>query len=277
MSISIDKRAAAIVITLMLFASGCEKRLAKDKQILAKVNNYEMTVSDFQEEARLTRSNKSLSLDEDKAKAQLLKDLINKKIIIQEALKLNFDKDKTFMQEIERYWEQALLKLLFKNKSEELSRTIRVDDSEVRQAFDKMKKKLFAQFVVSSDKTAAQKLSQATSNFEETKDSFKDFIAQETTEWWGWSDLPKGIEDILFGLKPGQISQAFAYSDDWAVVRVLKEEILKIGPIEKMAPYIRGELLKQKKTEALDNWIDSVTKKAKVKINQQLLKETKIE
>jgi len=277
MSISIDKRAAAIVITLMLFASGCEKRLAKDKQILAKVNNYEMTVSDFQDEARLTRSNKSLSLDEDKAKAQLLKDLINKKIIIQEALKLNFDKDKTFMQEIERYWEQALLKLLFKNKSEELSRTIRVDDSEVRQAFDKMKKKLFAQFVVSSDKTAAQKLSQATSNFEETKDSFKDFIAQETTEWWGWSDLPKGIEDILFGLKPGQISQAFAYSDDWAVVRVLKEEILKIGPIEKMAPYIRGELLKQKKTEALDNWIDSVTKKAKVKINQQLLKETKIE
>jgi len=277
MSISMDKRVTTIIIILLFFASGCEKRPAKDKQILAKVNNYEMTVSDFQDEARLTRSNKSLSLDENKAKAQLLKDLINRKILIQEALKLNFDKDKTFMQEIERYWEQALLKLLFKNKSEELSRSIRVDDSEVRQAFGKMRKKLFAQFVVLGDKSAAQKLSQATSNFEETKDSFKDFIAQETTEWWGWGDLPKGIEDILFSLKPGQISQAFAYADNWAVVRVLKEEILEIGPIEKMTPYIREDLLKQKKTEALDNWIDSVTKKAKVKINQQLLKETKIE
>ncbi len=277
MPISIGKGLTTIIITLMLFLSGCEKRPGKDKQILAKVNNYEMTVSDFQDEAHLTRGNKSLSPDEDKAKAQLLKDLINKKILIQEALKLNFDKDKNFMQEIERYWEQALLKLLFKNKSEELARAIRVDDSEVSQAFDKMKKKLFAQFVVLSDKSAAEKLSQATSNFEETKDSFKDFIAQETTEWWGWSDLPKGIEDILFSLKPGEISQAFAYADNWAVVRVLKEENIEIGPIEKMTPYIKEELLKQKKTEALDNWIDSVTKKAKVKINPRLLKETKIE
>ncbi|MCX5704365.1 MAG: peptidyl-prolyl cis-trans isomerase [Candidatus Omnitrophica bacterium] len=277
MSISIDKRAAAIVITLMLFAAGCEKGLGKEKQILAKINNYEMTVSDFQDEARLTRSNKSLSPDEAKAKAQLLEALINKKILIQEALKLNFDKDKTFMKEIERYWEQALLKLLFKIKSDELSRTVRVDDFEVRQAFVKMRKKIFAQFVVLSDKSAAQQLSQAAANFDKLKTSFKGFITQETTEWWGWRDLPGGIEDILFGLKPGEISRAFQYSDNWAVVRVLKEEDVQTGPIEKMAPYIRGELLKQKKTEALENWIDSVTKKAKVKINQKLLEQIKIE
>jgi len=203
--------------------------------------------------------------------------LINKKILIQEALKLNFDKDKTFMKEIERYWEQALLKLLFKIKSDELSRTVRVDDFEVRQAFAKMRKKIFAQFVVLSDKSRALQLSQAASNFDELKNSFKGFITQETTEWWGWKDLAGGIEDILFGLKPGEISRAFQYSDNWAVARVLKEEDVETGPIEKMAPYIRGELLKQKKTEALENWIDSVTKKAKVKINQKLLEEIKIE
>ena len=277
MTFSIDKRVTTIIITLLLFASGCVKGPAKDKQILAKINNYEMTVSDFKDEARLTRGNSNLSLDEDAAKAQLLKDLISKKILIQEALKLNFDKDKSFMREIERYWEQALLKLLFKNQSEELSRTIRVDDAEVSQAYDRMKKKLFAQFVVLSDKSAAGKLSRTTSNFQETTDSLKDLITQETTEWWGWSDLPKGIEDILFSLKPGQISEVFAYADNWAVVRVLKEENVELGPIQKLAPHIRDELLRQKKTEALDHWIDSITKKAKVKINQQLLKETKIE
>ena len=277
MPISIDKQVTMIVITLMIFASGCEKGPTKDKRVLARVNNYEMTVSDFQDEVRMTRGNKSLSPDRQKAKAQLLEDLISRKILIQEALKLNIDKDKTFMKEIERYWEQALLKLLFKIKSDELLRTIGVDDFEVRRAFDKMKKKVFAQFVVLSDKSAAQQLSQATSNFDELKNSFKGFIAEETTEWWGWRDLPRGIEDILFSLKPGQISNAFKYSDNWAVVRVLKEEDVKIWSLEKMVPYIRGELLKQKKTEAFENWIDSITRKARVKINQKLLEEIKIE
>jgi parvulin-like peptidyl-prolyl isomerase len=277
MAISIVKRTAAVISGLMFFALGCARPPEADKRVVAKINNYEMTVSDFREEARLTRSNKSLSPDEAKAKAQLLEALINKKILIQEALKLNFDKDKTFMKEIERYWEQALLKLLFKIKSDELSRTVRVDDFEIRQAFAKMRKKIFAQFVVLSDKSAAQQLSQATSNFDDLKNSFKGYIRQETTEWWSWGDLPGAIEDILFGLKPGEISQAFQYSDNWAVARVLKEEDVETGPIEKMAPYIRDELLKQKKTEALDDWIDSVTKKAKVKINQKLLEEIKIE
>ena len=277
MTFSIGKRLTLLIITSLLFASGCKKVPAKDKQILAKINNYEMTVSDFKDEARLRRNNNNLSLDEGEAREQLLKDLINRKILIQEALKLNFDKDKSFMREIERYWEQALLKLLFTNKSEELSRTIRVDDAEVSQAYDKMKKKLFAQFIVLSDKSAAEKLSQATTNFQEAKDSLKDFIVQETTEWWDWSDLPKGIEDILFSLKPAEMSKVFAYADNWAMVRVLKEETVELGPIQKLAPHIRDKLLRQKKTEALDHWVDSVTKKAKVKINQQLLKETKIE
>jgi len=277
MAFSITKRISLVIIALSLFVAGCGKAPSKDKQVLVKINNYEMTVSDFQDEVRLTRGNKKLSLDENEAKTQLLNDLINKKILIQEALKLNFDKDKAFMREIERYWEQALLKLLFNNKSEELLQTIRVDDAEVSQAFSRMNKKLFAQFVVLSDKSAAQKLSQATVNFQETKDNLRDFITQETTEWWGWLDLPKDIEDMLFSLEPGQISGIFAYADNWAVVRVLKEKNLDLGSIEKMTPSIRGELLRQKKTEALGNWIDSVIRKAKVNINQQLLKETKIE
>jgi hypothetical protein len=61
------------------------------------------------------------------------------------------------------------------------------------------------------------------------------------------------------------------------VIRLLKEEAVETEPFEKMAPYIRDELLRQKKTKALDNWIDSVTKKAKVEINRDILEGIKIE
>ncbi|MDD5165858.1 MAG: peptidylprolyl isomerase [Candidatus Omnitrophica bacterium] len=252
---------------LLVFTAGCGNKPPRDNRVLAKINNYEMTVSDLQDEARMAH----------KPKEELLREFISKKVLIQEALKLNFDKDKAFMKEIEKYWEQALLKLLFKVKSEELLRAIRVNDDEVRQAYAKMKKRVFAQFFVLTDKAAAEELSQAGANLNEKKNGLKSFITQETTDWWGWGDLPRGIEDILFSLKPGQVSEAFSYLDNWAVVKVLKEENVAVEPIAKMMPFIKEELLKQKKSEVLDNWIESITKKARVSVDEKLLREIKIE
>ena len=112
------------------FKSGTQEN--QDNRIVAKIDDYELTVSDFKEEAAVLYSNRYPLDNPDVAKKELLEDLIRKKILIQEAQKQNFDKDKAFMKEIERYWEQALLKLLFKKKAEELSREINVDKKEVR-------------------------------------------------------------------------------------------------------------------------------------------------
>jgi hypothetical protein len=124
---------------LLIFASGCAKKEAGKVPVLAKINNYELTVRDFQDEARLIRGSKGISTNPMKAKEDFLKELIVKQILIQEAQKMNFDKDKAFMKEIERYWEQALLKLLLKKKSEELVGVIDVSPKEVQDEYKKMK------------------------------------------------------------------------------------------------------------------------------------------
>ena len=110
------------IILLALAGAGCEKKpsVPADK-IIARINNYEMTVDDFEGEARLLEGNKYFSKDPAKAKEDLLNELIKKQLLIQEAQRQNFDKDKAFMKEIDRYWEQALLKLLIKKKIKELS------------------------------------------------------------------------------------------------------------------------------------------------------------
>jgi len=64
--------------------------------------------------------------------------MITRNVLLQEAQEQNFDKDKAFMKEIEKYWEQALLKLLIKKKSAELARTIRVTDEEVKAEYDRL-------------------------------------------------------------------------------------------------------------------------------------------
>lgn len=92
----------------------------EDTRIVAKINNYNLTVSDFEDETKFGSSGRN--------KEELLDRLITKKILLREAQKQNFDKDRAFMEEIERYWEQALLKLLLKKKMAELSRSIAVDE-----------------------------------------------------------------------------------------------------------------------------------------------------
>ena len=130
-------RMAAMFVFLffaVLAVHGCANKAPQDKKLVARINNYELTVEDFKNESDLVMSNKYLSRDPQAAKDQMLEEMITKNILIQEAQAQNFDKDKAFMKEIERYWEQALLKLLLKKKTEEFSAQVTGASDEIKKA-----------------------------------------------------------------------------------------------------------------------------------------------
>ncbi len=124
----------AVIFFIPLAICGCGNKMTQDKRVVARINNYELTVDDFKSEADLVMANKRLSEDPEKAKEELLEEMITKNILIQEAQAQDFDKDKAFMKEIERYWEQALLKLLLKKKTEEFSEKATGPSEEVKRA-----------------------------------------------------------------------------------------------------------------------------------------------
>ncbi len=113
-------------VFLVCIASGCCCKPGNDplykNKVIARINSYELMASDFEADARLIMTNIPLSGDIlENAKEKALNEIIIKKILLQEAQKESFDKDSRFMKEIERYWEQALLKLLINKKIDELS------------------------------------------------------------------------------------------------------------------------------------------------------------
>ena len=115
-----------IIGQLSFTAYGCggAKKISGDDKVVARINNYKMTVEDFHNSARAIGGTREEALEE----------LITRNILIQEAQKENFDKDKAFMKEIERYWEQALLKLLIKKKTAEFSAAFKGDTQKVATA-----------------------------------------------------------------------------------------------------------------------------------------------
>ena len=131
------------ILSVPVFTMADEPRGGGNK-VLARINDYTLTIADFESETQGKLPGGLSPADLEKAKEDLLDDLITKKLLIQEAQKHNFDKDKAFIKEIEGYWEQALLKLLYNKKSQELLREIGKDerdpvirDRKVQEALDR--------------------------------------------------------------------------------------------------------------------------------------------
>jgi len=120
------KRFSLVLIIVLLSAliTACTKKPDKS-QVVAEINNYQLTIDDFKYEAGLSLSGAS--------KEQILQDIITKELLLQEAQKNSLDKNRRFMKEIENYWKQTLIKRLIYIKGEEFLASVEgIENKELR-------------------------------------------------------------------------------------------------------------------------------------------------
>lgn len=125
-----------LFLFLLVFITGCNPA-PRNKQILAKINNYEITLDEFKEEFKGSGYGRNAGPD---AQRDFLNNLINRKLILQDAQDKGLDKDKGFLKMIERFWEQSLLKLSIDNKTKETAGSSMVSDKEIEDAYNNLVK-----------------------------------------------------------------------------------------------------------------------------------------
>lgn len=119
-----------MVALAVLMIAGCKSQV-KDRQILAKINNYEITKDEFEEE--FSDSGFAAS-DTEESRRKFLENLIDRKLILQEAQAKGLDKEKAFLKSIERFWEQSLLKIAVDRKARDISISAYSRDKEKESA-----------------------------------------------------------------------------------------------------------------------------------------------
>ncbi|MFH1397614.1 MAG: hypothetical protein ABIH27_03585 [Candidatus Omnitrophota bacterium] len=117
------------LLTILLIA-GCGCPLPKDKKVLAKINNYEIGLDEFQAQFLASPYSKDNTPETRKG---FLKMLIGRKLILQDAQAKGLDKENDFLKMIERFWEQSLLKLALDRKSQEIAGSVGVKDNKPGQ------------------------------------------------------------------------------------------------------------------------------------------------
>lgn len=118
------KKQLAFIAIMILLGISCASR----EEIVISMGEITITKSEFEKEFKKFNLSK---LDTEETRKEFLKSLINRKLILREAEEKKLDKDPAFLEAVQDFWEQALLKLSADKKSRELFITIKVDDSEI--------------------------------------------------------------------------------------------------------------------------------------------------
>ncbi len=120
-----------IVLFGLIFTCGCAKQRPQDTAV--RVNDFVMSAKEF---GQVFESSGYSAGEEDKE--GFLEDLINRRLILQEAERQGLDKQREFLREIERFWEKTLLKNIINRKSKEFTTRVAVNEDEIRSRYDEM-------------------------------------------------------------------------------------------------------------------------------------------
>ncbi len=129
-----------LISGLFLYFSGCAGDQDENVTVLAEINDYQLTLKNFE-----TQLASNLEFERDfkltqKAKKQFLDNLIEKELLLQEAMKLKLDRNKKFIAAIERYWEATLIKNLMELKGKDITESTYVSQEEVEARYGEMKR-----------------------------------------------------------------------------------------------------------------------------------------
>jgi hypothetical protein len=263
----------------MIFLSSCERRTvpAKDDPLLARINAYRMMASDFNDEKKPFLNYVPLQDDPATLKGQILTQLITRQVLLQEAQRLDLDKDTAFMKDIENYWKQALLTSLLRRKSDELGDKIVITDDEAAEEYAAMRRKFQVEIVSVRHEQTALSLSGAKEAFETVKQSLgPDLVADLSGEWWERKDMSMAFRGAVAKLDKGDVSQPFREGEYWQVVRIMDVAIEPLDPLETMRPDIIKQIRKERVAKELEAWVDRLMRQAEIKIDQKVLSELKL-
>lgn len=253
-----------IFLLLAFFLSACGSREKAEE--VASVNNSSIPLKEFQHEIKVAkRRDPGLKIDTG-SKEDLLEKMIDRKLLIQEAVKKGLSEDERFLETIKTYWEQTLIRNLIDAKNKEWADKLSVSDEEVKKHYNRMGYRITAASIKAKDEHEAVLL----------KDRMLKGERVPGVELIG----PVMIENIQ--PDDDHLSVAFDLSENEGAVlteedgrlyaiKVIKKEKVAAPPLESVYGEIKSTLLERKKEHALDEWLDGIKKRSKIKIDTKNL------
>jgi hypothetical protein len=265
-----------VLLFCLLCLAGCGRSQTLPWDVVAKVNDYSITVEELKREVANSSAifKNYPEIPPAELKSKILEEMIANQLLLEEAQKLNVDKDPSFMLEVESHWRQTLLKNLIKKKNAALLVEHKITDVQLRALYARETENLELDMVTLADETSAKELSAASGPaVEETvKKLGAKVVSRIGPSGWSSGDLPEAAEEKLWSLAAGEVSSPlWSPEEGWFVARVLSKEKVTLPPFEVMRGALQKRIVREILPDVTDRWIGELKAKAKIISNKQAL------
>lgn len=117
-----------IMSSFMFLVIGC----GKPRKPAVVIDNLRIYPDEFEAEFRESAYGYQ---DTEVSRRRFLEVFVERKAMLAEAIRLGLDKDPQFLENIQDFWEQSLLKLLLDRKTKELSTELRISEEEIKDYY----------------------------------------------------------------------------------------------------------------------------------------------
>jgi hypothetical protein len=121
---------------LLFIGFGCTKK----ESAAIRIGDIRFTAEEFDKAFNESRSAGAGAAQ----RKEFLDTFISRKLILREAERLGLDKDPKFLDSIQLFWEQSLLKLILTYEMKELAVNIMIDDREIEDYYRSHKEENYA-------------------------------------------------------------------------------------------------------------------------------------
>jgi len=282
------KRFIPMILVVFLFVLGCSKSdggflgglgiKGKPKgQVVARVGDDVITDQQIEQFIKQLPPQVSAHYSPREIRKEIAEGFLSMKMLAWEAKRRGIDKREDVQLRIATLQDQALAREI----EEELRKSIKVDESEIKKYYDDHKDRYspgprvhMRQIVVPTEaeaKNVLAKLGKGADFAQTAQQVSKDASAGKGGDM-GWvtpESLDPALKDAVAGLKEGQVSPVIKTQQGYAVVKAENIIAGRERPYDQVKMSIERLVMREKLNKAVEDLRNDIKKKAKVELNEK--------
>ncbi|MBU2520692.1 MAG: peptidylprolyl isomerase [Proteobacteria bacterium] len=274
------KRISLIILVIAAFAvPGCFRYSVfhDAPSIIANVNGYNIGLGELEEKLVNIHRIKQMTNSEGKAGSididKVIEELINERIIIQEAYRVELDEDPIFQAKTNNY---IISRSVIRLRQEEVQDKIKVTEDDMYEYYKKYFEEIKIRQIVTKDRKKAEELLNLLrkgEDFFELEKSKSEWLNKEGGDlgFIKRGKMDQTFEDAAFALSEGEISDIVETSSGFHIIKLEERRSAPDDMFEKVKNSIKKKLLKEKEEKRSNDYIAELKNKANIWIDTELL------
>jgi len=272
----------ALLLTIMAFFTVfnlqviAQEGIDNNEKALAVINGEIITLENFEQFWELIPDSYKAQLN----KEDILEQLITQTLLIQKADELNLREDSEIAFQIKNAVDQILIQSLLQK---EIIEKTNLSDEDIEMYYEDNKdnywqeEEIHALNILVESRDQAEDIINKLNEGEEFSSLARDFsISSSAAEGGDIGFITKGtlkaeIEEKLFILNPGEISEIIPIENGFHIFKVLEKKPSGYLELEIVKEEIRYQLLPLRQQEAFDKYLEEIEEKAIIEKNIDLL------